>query len=203
VLKRALFSRRRRTLLSFAGLFPVVTALFTPHRAAADPQLTTTLTVGVAGHGDRTSLWSSTKLAAGVRGELLFGRDKDASFGVGPYVEALTTASFSDVQLGGGAAVLVPIHPYLPIVLSAGGYASRRDPWGWEPGLAGELFWGSHGYNYHSLYALSAGMFAGARYALGNSKEVTLLAGGRLDLEIIAIPFIFLWSAIRGSDPSR
>lgn len=131
------------------------------------------------------------------------GRTKDESFGVGPYLEALTTDGFSDVQLGGGAALLVPIHAYLPVVLSAGAYAAHRSPWGWEPGVAGELFWGTHGYNYHSLYSLSAGIFAGGRYALGDSKEVTLLAGGRIDLELIAIPFLFLWGAIRGPDPSR
>jgi hypothetical protein len=180
-----------------------MTTLGAPRRAAAEPQLTAGVTVGVAGHGERGSLWSSTRLQTGLRGELLFGRDKDASLGIGPYVETLTTASFSDVQFGGGAAVLLPVHAYLPIVVSAGAYVGHRSPWGWEPGLAGELFWGTHGYNYHSLYGLSAGIFAGGRYALGDSRQVTILAGGRLDLELIAIPFIFLWSAVRGPNPSR
>ena len=178
-------------------------ASFTAAPANAEPQISTALTVGVAGHGDRSSLWTSTRFAAGFRGELLLGRNKDASFGVGPYLEALTTASFSDVQLGGGAALLIPVHPYLPLVLSAGAYAGHQSPWGWEPGLSGELFWGTHGYNYHSLYAMSAGIFANGRYALGDSKEVTLMAGGRVDLELIAIPFLFLWGAIRGPNPSR
>lgn len=203
MLKGPVFPRRRRKILDVAVALAVTMTVGVPRHAGAEPQLTTGLTLGVAGHGNRASLWSSTRLEAGLRGELLFGRDKDTAFGVGPYVEALTTASFSDGQVGGGAAVLVPVHPYLPIVLSAGAYAGHRSPFGWEPGLAGELFWGTHGYNYHSLYALSAGIFAGGRYALGDSKEVILLGGGRLDLELIAIPFIFLWSAIRGSDPSR
>jgi hypothetical protein len=30
-----------------------------------------------------------------------------------------------------------------------------------------------------------------------------VLLGARLDLELIAIPFMFLWSAIRGPDPTR
>jgi hypothetical protein len=171
--------------------------------ARADPQLTTALSLGIAGQGDRSALWSSTQFSMGLRGELLLGRDKDTAFGIGPYVEALTTASFADAQLGGGAALLVPVHPYLPIVLSAGAYAGHHSPWGWEPGLAGELFWGTHSYNYHSLYSLSAGLFAGGRYALGNSKEVTLIAGARVDLELIAIPFMLIWSAIRGPDPTR
>jgi hypothetical protein len=194
---------RRRNVPCFIAPLAIAVALVVAKRAHADPQLTTGLTLGVAGQGDRSSLWSATKLSAGLRGELLLGRNSDTAFGVGPYVEALTTASFSDVQLGGGAALLLPVHPYLPLVLSAGLYAGHRDPWGWEPGLATELFWGTHSYNYHSLYALSAGVFAGGRYAFGESKEVTLLAGGRLDLELIAIPFLFLWGAIRGPDPSR
>jgi len=197
------FTRRRGKIVRLGGPLLVAAPLLVAHRAAAEPQLTTALTLGLAGHGDRSALWSATELTTGLRGQLLLGRDKDVAFGVGPYVEALTTASFSDAQLGGGASLLVPVHPYLPIVVSAGGYAGYRAPRGWEPGLAAELFWGSHGYNYHSVYGLSAGIFAGGRYALGDSREVILLAGGRLDLELIAIPFIFIWSAIRGSDPTR
>ena len=182
-------------------LVATVTSLST--FARADPQLSTSLNLGVAGVGDRSSLWTSTKFTGGLRGELLLGRDQDSAFGVGPYVEVLTTASFSDVQLGGGATLLIPVHPYLPLTLSAGAYAGHHNPWGWEPGLAGELFWGTHGYNYHGLYALSIGLFAGGRYALGDSKEVTLMGGGRLDLELVALPFILLWGVIRGPNPSR
>jgi hypothetical protein len=202
-LERPVFTRRRGTIIHLARSLALAAIVLMAPAAGAEPQLTTGLTLGIAGHGVRSELWSSTKLTAGLRGQLLFGRDKDASFGVGPYVEALTTASFSDAQFGGGAALLVPVHPYLPIVLSAGGYAGWRDARGWEPGLAAELFWGSHGYNYHSLYALSAGVFAGGRYALGDSKEVVLLGGARVDLELIALPFLFLWGAIRGPNPTR
>ena len=198
-----MFTRRRGQFARLGVALSVAALFFVARRAAAEPQVTTALALGLAGHGDRAALWSATELTTGLRGQLLLGRDKDVAFGVGPYVEALTTATFSDAQLGGGAAMLVPIHSYLPIVISVGGYAGYRAPRGWEPGLAAELFWGSHGYKYHSVYALSAGIFAGGRYALGDSKEVLLLAGGRLDLELIAIPFIFIWSAIRGSDPTR
>lgn len=166
------------------------------------PQLSTTLVVGVAGNGDRSQLWSSTDFAGGLRGELLFGRSRDVDFGVGPYFEALTTTGFSDVQLGGGATLLVPVHPYLPFTLSGGAFASKSGA-GWEPGLAGELFWGSHGYNYDSIYAMTAGVFAGTRYGLGASHEVAILAGARIDLEFVALPFLLVWNAFRGGDPSR
>jgi hypothetical protein len=166
--------------------------------ARADPQLSTGLTVGAAGKGSRSQLWSSTDLSLGLRGELLLGRNRDAAWGLGPYVEVLTTSGFSDIQAGGGATLLVPIHAYLPLLVSAGGYVGHQNRWGWEPGIAGELFWGSHGHNYHSLYALSGGVFAGGRYALGDSREVTLLVGARIDLELLALPFLLAWGALRG-----
>jgi hypothetical protein len=181
----------------FASVISAATA------AGADPQLSTSVNLGVAGVGDRSSLWTSTRFTGGFRGELLLGRSQDTAFGVGPYVEVLTTTTFSDVQLGGGATLLIPVHPYLPLAVSAGAYAGHHSPWGWEPGLAGELFWGTHGYNYHGLYSLSIGLFVGGRYALGNSKEVTFIGGGRLDLELVALPFLLLWGAIRGPNPSR
>ncbi|MET0594159.1 MAG: hypothetical protein ABW133_15770, partial [Polyangiaceae bacterium] len=113
----------RRPIASFVALLAAALTIFSPARAGADPQLTTGVTVGVAGVGDRSSLWSSTKFTGGLHGELLFGRNQDTDWGIGPYVEALTTASFSDAKLGGGASLLVPIHDYLPLVVSAGGYA--------------------------------------------------------------------------------
>jgi len=172
-------------------------------RVEAAPQLSSTLIIGAAGNGDRSHLWSSTDFAGGLRGELLFGRGRDADFGVGPYIEMLTMTGFSDLQLGTGATWLVPVHPYLPVTLSAGGYAARTEAQGWQPGLAAELFWGSHGYNYDSLYALSAGVFVGARYGVGDSRDVAVLVGARLDLELIALPFVLVWNAIRGGDPTR
>jgi hypothetical protein len=172
-------------------------------RVEAAPQLSSTLVIGAAGNGDRAHVWSSTDFAAGLRAEVLFGRSRDADFGIGPYVETLTTTGFSDLQLGMGATLLLPVHPYLPVTLSAGGFAARTEAQGWQPGLGAELFWGSHGYNYDSLYALSAGVFVGARYGVGASRDVAVLVGARLDLELVALPFVLVWNAIRGGDPAR
>jgi hypothetical protein len=193
----------RRFVSSLVALLCAAFMLLLAARAGAEPQLTSGLTVGVAGVGDRSELWSGTRFTGGLRGELLFSRSKDTDWGIGPYVEVLTTSSFDDVKVGAGASLLVPVHEYLPLVVSAGGYGGYRSPWGWEPGLAAELFWGMHGYNYHSLYSMSAGIFAGGRYGLGDSKEVAMLVGGRIDLEMLAIPFLFAWGAIKGSNPSR
>jgi hypothetical protein len=196
-------SRKRRGAAgAIAGLAAFV-VISSSRTARAAPQVSSTLAFGAAGRGDRSKLWSSTDFVAGLRGVLLLGRTKDTDFGLGPYAEALTMSGFSDLQLGGGASLLVPVHPYLPLTLSAGGFAAHDAGLGWYPGIAGELFWGSHGYNYESAYALSAGLFAGARYGLEPSHDVTILVGARLDLEIIALPFILLWNAARGGDPAR
>lgn len=172
-------------------------------RAEASPQISSTLVIGAAANGDRSHPWDSTGFATGLRGELLLGRGRDADFGAGPYLEALTTAAVSNLQLGGGATLLAPVHSYLPLTLSAGGYAKRTDAWGWQPGVAAELFWGSHGYNYDAMYALTAGIFAGARYGVGSSPDISLMIGARIDLEFLALPLILVWNAIRGGDPAR
>jgi hypothetical protein len=168
---------------------------------SAAPQLSTGLTLGVAGNGDRSDFWSSTGFAMGARGDLLWGRSRDADFGAGPYVEVLTTTGFDDFQAGGGGSLLVPVSQYFPLVLSAGGFASHDSTWGWQPGVAADLFWGSHGYNYHSTYALTAGLFVDGRYALGDSKQVSMVIGARLDFELIFLPFLIAYEAIRGGSP--
>ncbi len=169
--------------------------------AEAGSQLSAGLIGGIAANGERSHIWSSTDFAAGIRGDILFVRNRDADFGIGPYVEVLTTTGFSDFQAGGGASLLVPVSQYFPLVLSAGGYASRTAEWGWEPGACADVFWGSHGYNYHSVYTLAAGLFVDGRYALGDSHGVSIMAGARIDLELIALPFLLAYEAIRGGNP--
>ena len=99
--------------------------------------------------------------------------------------------------MGGGGALLVPVHPYLPLVVSAGAYAGSS-PKGWYPGVNWELFWGTHGYNYHSMYSLCAGLFVGGRHGLGGDREHNLLVGVRVDLEIVALPILLAVEALRG-----
>jgi hypothetical protein len=196
--------RNALVLARSAGSTAVVVLLLAFTRpAAAAPQLTSDLELGFAGNGSRAHVWDSTGFLAGLRSNLLFGRNRDVDFGLGPYVEMLTTQGFSDAQVGAGATVLFPVHAYLPLTFSAGLYGRHTGAFGWEPGVAGELFWGSHGYNYDSFYALSAGIFVGGRYGLGDSHEVSLVAGGRIDLELVALPFVVLWQAIRGGNPGR
>lgn len=181
----------RRALPGFFALATLVVA--TP--ALAHPQFNVATTLGFAENGTRDDWRGGLHFANGLRSDVLFLRQRDLDFGVGPYVEGLTT-SFDDLQLGGGATVLLPVHEYLPIVVSAGPYARHTSAFGWEPGVAASLFWGSRGYNFHSLYGLSGGLLVQGRYGLGDSRETAVIVGAQLDLMFLALPFMFAYEAL-------
>ena len=87
--------------------------------AQADPQATVGLTMGAAGAGLNRSIWQATAFHLGVHGDVLFGRERNADFGIGPYAELLTNG-FDEIQFGGGLSGLLPVLDTFPIVLSAG-----------------------------------------------------------------------------------
>jgi hypothetical protein len=181
--------------------------LLAPRPATAEPQATAGLTLGVAGSGVHRELWSTTELHLGLRGDVLFGRSQNSDFGLGPYAEVLTLA-FDEIQFGGGVSVLLPIFDYLPVVVSAGAYGRRGDDnFGLEPGLTGQLFWGSRSYNYHANYVLTGGLIGQMRYGLGPSRETSIVVGAQLDIVILSLPALFVINAIRGgssdTDPVR
>lgn len=178
-----------------------------PSVGRAEPQATAGLTLGVAGAGLDREIWGSTLFHMGVRGDVLFGRSQNSDFGVGPYAEVLTHA-FDEIQFGGGVSVLLPVIDYLPIVVSAGAYGRRGDDdFGLEPGLTGQLFWGSRSYNFHANYVMTGGVFGHMRYGLGASKETSIVIGAQLDFVLLSLPALFLINAIRGgssdTDPVR
>ena len=169
--------------------------------ARAEPQGTAGLTIGVAGAGLDRSYWDETDFHLGLRGDVLFGRERASDFGAGPYVEVLTHA-FDDVQFGGGLSVLLPVIEYLPVVVSAGTYGRfSGEPYGTEPGIAAEVFWGSRSYNFHSAYGLSFGLLGEFRYGLGDSRETSIVIAAQLDLVGLSLPFLFLINAARGGSP--
>jgi hypothetical protein len=93
-------------------------------------------------------------------------------------------------------------------VVSAGAYGRKgSDKFGVEPGVAGELFWGSRSYNFHSNYVLSGGLLTQLRYGLGASHETSVVVAAQVDLLLLAMPVIFLVTAARGGshevDPIR
>ncbi|AKT36420.1 hypothetical protein [Chondromyces crocatus] len=168
-------------------------------RASAEPQATAAVTIGMAGRGNERRVWDNTAFHLGLRGDVLFFRQDAHDFGFGPYAEALTHA-FDEFQLGGGAALLVPVLETMPLVFSGGAYGRVAENGnGFEPGLAASIFWGSRSYNFHSSYGMAGGLLAQFRAGLGSSRETSIVVGAQLDLAILTMPVVLLINALRPS----
>ena len=194
--------RPRRAILKFpraaTALLGSLMVLVPAHPAAADPQATVGLTMGAAGAGLNRSIWQTTAFHLGVHGDVLFGRSRNSDFGIGPYAELLTNG-FDEIQFGGGISGLVPVFDTFPIVLSAGAYGRQATGgFGLEPGLTGEIFFGSRSFNFHAPYVMTAGLIGQIRYGLGASKETSIVVGAQVDFAILTLPFVFLINAARG-----
>jgi hypothetical protein len=192
-----------RALALGAGL---TLAVFS-RQAAADPQLSTGITLGAAGVGYDHQVWKQTDFHLGIRADLMLGRSKPGDFGIGPYAEVLTLA-FDELHFGGGASVLLPVTDTFPFVASVGAFGRKgNDGLPVSFGVATDLFWGTRSYNFHASYVLTAGLYAQLRYDLGDPKETALLLGARVDSAMIALPFLFLVNVVRGgshdTDPVR
>lgn len=177
--------------IGIAGALLVATLVARP--AAATPQLGAAATTGVA----LTDLRADGPRVAyhlGARFDALFLRDAPRQMALGPYVD-VATAAFDTLEAGGGLSWLVPVDA-TAFIFSAGSFA-RTSALGWEPGVAGGLFWGSRSFNYHSKYAIGVGLFAQGRYGLGDGEQGDVIGGLHLDLEYLALPFVFLFEAIR------
>jgi hypothetical protein len=162
-------------------------------RADARPQLTAGVTTGAAFTDLRAENGPRLAYHLGGRLDLLLLRDAPRDMAIGPYVD-VATAAFDTFEGGGGIAWLVPTGA-TAFVLSGGGFA-RTSRFGWEPGASGTLFWGSRSYNFHSSYAVGVGLFAQGRYGLGDAKQADAIVGVQLDLEYLALPFVFAYEAI-------
>ncbi len=181
----------------FTGLLFV--ALVTYESSSwADPQANAGLTIGGAAVGHDGRFWEGGEFHVGLRSDVMFLRDSDDHFGLGPYVE-LGTFAFDEFQFGGGANVLFPIHPHLPLVASVGAFGRVGDDgYGLEPGLAGSLFWGSRSFNFHANYVMTGGLLLGFRQSLGDSRETAFVIGVQLDLAFMGIPLVALLDLMRG-----
>jgi hypothetical protein len=165
--------------------------------AGAEPQVNAALTAGIAAVGEGGQWWARTTPHLGVRGDAILGRTGNKDFGLGPFVEVLT--AFSDVQVGGGASAHIPVHGYLPIVVSAGGYGRRTAEFGWEPGMSGQVFWGSRSYNYGGRYVLAGGLSLQGRWGLGDARERAVVLAAHIDGQLLALPLLMLVGALRGA----
>jgi hypothetical protein len=170
---------------------------------APGAQINGGLQLGVVGQGSG-KFWQETLFHGGLRGDVLWGRHRPFSWGVGPMV-GVSTNHFRDVNVAGGLSVLVPVHEYLPVVIQAGPYARFQD--GTHPGAFGTIFWGARSFNYHGNYSPAGGLVVEARVGLDEQKERALIVAAHLDLEVITLPIQFLINVFRlgrrpGSAPS-
>ncbi len=189
--RRSRFARRARGPAAIAAAALVLAAGC--RDAEARPQVTAGLTTGLALTDARAENGPRAAYHLGGRLDLLFLRDTPRSMAIGPYDEVMT-AAFDTFESGGGIAWLLPTGS-TAFVLSAGAFA-RTSRFGWEPGAAGTIFWGSRSYNFHSDYAVGVGLFAQGRYGLGDSRQADALFGVQLDLEYLALPFVFAYEAL-------
>ena len=162
--------------------------------AVAAPQIGAGVTTGVALTDLRAGNGPRVAYHLGGRFDALFLRDRAGTMALGPYLE-LQTQAFDTFESGGGVEWLVPAGDSA-FVVSAGAFA-RTSHFGWEPGAAGTIFWGSRSFNYHSVYGLGVGLFLQGRYGFGDGKQADALAGVQVDLEYLALPFLFAYEAIR------
>jgi hypothetical protein len=174
----------RRALATVCG----VGALVAPGVAAGQPQVNVGVQPGVAGVGEEGRYWQETRFFGALRGDVLLGRERDADPGVGPFVD-LSTTGFSDVRLGTGASVLLPVSRRLPLVLSGGGYA-RHSEAGWEPGVLGWIFFGLRGHNFHSNYGAAGGLCVGLHQGVGSSRESAIVIAAHVDAVILMLPLV-------------
>jgi hypothetical protein len=164
-----------------------------PSPAAARPQITSGVTTGAAFTDVRADYGPRLAYSLGARVDLLLLREAPRDMAFGPYVD-VTTAAFDTLEGGGGVAWLIPTGA-TAFVLSGGAFA-RTSRIGWEPGVAGTLFWGSRSFNFHSAYAVGVGLFAQGRYGLGDGKQGDAIVGVQLDLEYLALPFVLVYEAL-------
>jgi hypothetical protein len=164
--------------------------------ARADPQASAGLTIGGTVDDVVGPSHASGAFHLGGRASVLLLRNRGADMAVGPYLDA-ATASFHDVDLGGGAEWLVPVRDDLPLVLSAGAFWRNGDGRSWSPGMEGTVFFGSRSYNFHSWYGLAAGLFAQSRWIPSSPSTLDLVFGVQIDGELLVLPVLLIYEAIR------
>ncbi len=171
-----------------------VAALVATTDASAAPQIGAGLTTGATLREFRAENGPRLAYHLGGRFDVLFLRERAGTMALGPYVD-VATAAFDTFETGGGLEWLFPAGE-TAFILSGGGFA-RTSRFGWEPGVAATLFWGSRSYNYHSSYSLGLGLFAQGRYGFTDGRQADAILGVQVDLEYLGLPFLLAYEAIR------
>jgi hypothetical protein len=164
--------------------------------ATAEPQASVGLTIGGVVQDVVGPSSASGAFHLGGRASVLFFRSRGTEMAIGPYLD-LATASFHDLDLGGGAEWLIPVRDDLPLVLSAGAFSRNGEGRSWSPGMESTVFFGSRSYNFHSWYGLAAGLFAQSRWIPSSPSTLDLVFGVQIDGELLVLPVLMIYEAIR------
>ncbi|HKO53887.1 MAG TPA: hypothetical protein VJV79_39540 [Polyangiaceae bacterium] len=165
--------------------------------AQAEPEWNVAAQTSLCGLGT-DAVWQKTGFCGNFRGDLLFGRDRNADFALGPYA-TFGTATFSDLRFGGGLSLLLPtLGGDFPIVLSAGALSRNAD----DLRLASQAFFGVRSHNFHGHYAMASGIVLGGDATVSGGRGNTLYVGLQIDGLWLALPFILGYEWLhRAPDP--
>jgi hypothetical protein len=173
------------------GLLPALCGL--SGALHAEPEWNVAAQTSLCGRGEHGSVWEKTGFCGGFRGDVLFARERNADFALGPYA-SIGSATFSDVRVGGGLSLLLPtLGGDFPIVVS-GGALSRN---GSDLRLSSEAFFGLRSHNFHGAYAMGSGIVLGGDAAVSGGRGNTLYIGLQIDGLWLALPFILGYEALR------
>ncbi len=187
-------SPRARAAARLVVLCAACAPLAAPTAARASAQVSASGQVGIVGVGE-DSYWTRTKLDLGLRVEDVWLRERPTDFGIGPYVEA-RTAAFVYGDYGAGVVAILPIDQTFPLWVGAGGFARRQDQT-WAPGVNAFVAWGGRSFNYDSAYAMAYGVILDVRAHGGELPGVDTVLALSIDLEALALPWIFGINAVR------
>ena len=159
----------------------------------AEPEWNLGAETSLCGRGEHGAVWKRTGFCGQLRGDVLFGRERNADFAWGPYA-TFGTATFSDVRFGGGLSLLLPtLGGDFPVVVSAGALSRN----GSDLRVSSEAFFGLRSHNFHGGYAMASGIVVGGDVAVSGGRENTLYVGLRIDGLWLALPFIFGYEALQ------
>jgi hypothetical protein len=163
-----------------------LTSLLVVSVARADPEWNVAAQSSLCGLGTNGRIWQKTGFCGAVRTDVLFGRERNADFALGPYA-SIGTATFSDLRLGGGLTLLVPtLAGDFPVLLSAGALTSNGD----DVRVSSELFFGLRSHNFHGHYAMAGGFIVGADRGVAGDRATTIYVGLQVDGLWLALPFV-------------
>lgn len=182
----------RESLVPLTRALAALAALTVLTRAAAaTPQGHVAFRTSVCGAGD-DALWRDTRWCNGVVADVLFGRERNRDFGLGPYAE-ISTAGFWDARYGGGVSALLPVTSDFPLLLSLGAYGHETD----SIALGSTVFFGLRSHNFHGSYNFATGVVVSGYRDLGADNASLVAVGLELDALLLAMPFLFLAGELR------